>query len=398
MSRNSRAKRHSKKALEKRKANQKKARIQSERLKIPTIYIDESGNSGSNLLDHNQPVFTLASCKYSAIEASSLLKLVNSRSPHELHFKNLKRRKAGQDGIVRLMSHKLINLKNFKINVFLKEFMITTKIVDMLIESMMHTHGEDLYLNGQNIALSNVLYYCLPTFCDAQLVQKMYKNFVDMVRDVNESNINAFYDTVEKVKDSSCDEKFKSDVNLIYATRRYVHDALEKNDKAVLDPSIPAFFSHCIFWGKAYPKGFHIIHDDSHSIEKERVLFAQFMDWTQKDIELGYDRRTFNLPLKGKSLKFGRSDQHPQLQVSDIISSSFSYWASKLWRGETEDYLFQQLNELNLDQFIGNNKIWPTTDVTPEDLNTVYKGGINAVNNIPYFMEMAVPNPNVVGS
>jgi hypothetical protein len=369
-----------------------------EKQKIPTTYFDESGNTGSNLLDPNQPVFSLASCMFSNEEAQQLLNLVDSKSPHEAHFKNLRRRKSGQDGIIRLMSSKLADVKNIKINIFLKEFMITTKIVDLLIEHMMHLMGEDLYLNGRNTALSNMLYYCFPSFCDTDLVQNMYKSFVVMIREQGQEHIDNFYTDVEKVKESSSNQKFKGDVELILSTKNCIHDALEGIDKFSLDSSIPALFSHCVQWGNAYPKGFHIIHDDSHSIEKERLLFAQFMDWTQDEIELGYDRRKYNLPLKGRSLKFASSEKYLQLQVSDIIASSFSYWASGVSRGESQDYLFLELNKLNLDRFIGHNKIWPTMDVTPEDLGTVHDGGLNAANYTPFFLHNSVANPDVANT
>ncbi|MBF4366359.1 DUF3800 domain-containing protein, partial [Vibrio anguillarum] len=104
---------------------------------------------------------------------------------------------------------------------------------------------------------------------------------------------------------------------------------------------------------------------DSHSIEKQREMFAMLMDWTQENVELGYDRRKFDLPLKGKSLKFADSKKHKQVQVADIIASSFAYWAAGVSRGETEDYFFLELDKLNLDRFIGHNKIWPTADVDP---------------------------------
>ena len=398
MSRNSKTKRDAKKAAQKRKNNQKKAIELREKEKIPTIYLDESGNTGSNLLDTNQPVFTLASCMFSNEESQKLLELVDSNSPHEAHFKNLRRRKSGQDGIVRLMSNKLVDLKNVKISIFLKEFMITAKIVDILIEHVMHLKGEDLYLNGRNIALSNMLYYCLPTFFDSDLVQSMYQCFVIMIREQDQESIDNFYQSVENVRKSSSDDKYNGNVDLILDTKIFVYDALKNIDKSCLDPSIPSLFSHCVLWGEAYPKGFHIIHDDSHSIEKQRLLFAQFMDWTQAEVELGYDRRKYKLPLKGKSFKLASSDQHSQLQVSDIIASSFSYWAAGVSRGEEEDYLFLELNKLNLDRFIGHNKIWPTKDVTPEDLGTVHDGGVNAANYTPFFLHNAVPNPNVANT
>jgi hypothetical protein len=219
-----------------------------------------------------------------------------------------------------------------------------------------------------------------------------------MIRIQDQESIDNFYLSAENVKTSAINDEYNRNIDLILDTKKCVHDALEGIDKSSLDPSIPALFYHCVLWGNAYPKGFHIIHDDSHSIENQKLLFAQFMDWTQTDIELGYDRRKFKLPLKGKSLKFASSDQFFQLQVSDIVASSFSYWASGVSRGETEDYLFLELNKLNLDRFISHNKIWPTMDVTPKDLGTEHDGGINAADRIPFFLHNAVPNPDIVGT
>ncbi|TCN98114.1 DUF3800 domain-containing protein [Vibrio crassostreae] len=58
MSRNSKQKRTKKKAKAKNAANQKAEAIRKKQSVIPSIFLDESGNTGSNLLDKNQPVFT----------------------------------------------------------------------------------------------------------------------------------------------------------------------------------------------------------------------------------------------------------------------------------------------------------------------------------------------------
>lgn len=395
MSKNSKLKRELKKRLKINKNNVTRDIQMREKNKTPHIYFDESGNTGSNLLDNNQPVFTLASCKFTTKESERLLELVGSKSPTEAHFKNLRRRKSGQDGIIRLMSDKIINIRNIKVNIFLKEFMITTKIVDILIEHMMHLAGKDLYINGRNIALSNMLYYCLPVFCDEKLVRDMYESFVSMIRTQSEEDITRFYSDVENLKRSCREKSFERNINLILDTKLCVHDALNGIDKNALDPSIPALFSQCVRWGDEYSKGFHIVHDNSHCIEKQTLLFSLFMDWTQNETTYGYDRRKFNLPLKGKSLKFANSEEYTQIQVADIIASSFSYWAAGVSRGETEDYLFLELNKLNLDRFIGHNKIWPTMDFTPEELGTIHDGGINAADHIPSFLKNAIPNSKI---
>ncbi|MDR5860416.1 DUF3800 domain-containing protein [Halomonas eurihalina] len=115
MSRNSQTNRKKKLANKRDKLRASRAKANAEKSKIATIYLDESGNTGHNIVDESQPIFTLSGCKYSNSEAEKLLALTGSKSPLEAHFKNLKRRKSGQDGIVRLMSHRLINKDYVKV-------------------------------------------------------------------------------------------------------------------------------------------------------------------------------------------------------------------------------------------------------------------------------------------
>jgi len=50
---------------------------------IPTIFFDESHNTGAYLLDANQPIFTLASVDYNPNECAKLLRLVSSHQASE---------------------------------------------------------------------------------------------------------------------------------------------------------------------------------------------------------------------------------------------------------------------------------------------------------------------------
>lgn len=137
---------------------------------MKTIYIDESGNTGSNLLDKNQPVFATASCNFSVEEASYLLSKLPASLAQEAHFKKLRKSRAGCEAIIRLLSEELVNPERIKVHVIHKEFMVLTKIVDTLIEAYYNAHGHDFYKNGRNIAYSNMLWYCLSAFCDPEQV------------------------------------------------------------------------------------------------------------------------------------------------------------------------------------------------------------------------------------
>lgn len=91
---------------------------------IPTIYIDESGNTGSDLLNKQQPVFTTASCDFTDEEARYLLSKLPSSNADEVHFKRLRKTASGQNAIVELLSDELINLERVEVQLTHKEFMV----------------------------------------------------------------------------------------------------------------------------------------------------------------------------------------------------------------------------------------------------------------------------------
>lgn len=338
------------------------------------IYIDESGNTGSNLLDKNQPVFATASCDYSLEEAEYLLSKLPSSTATEAHFKRLRKFPAGRDSIIKLLTDNLINSRRIKVYLIHKEFMVLTKIVDTLVEHYYFLHGQDFYKHGQNIAYSNMLWYCLPSFCVAEQVSTMYAAFVKMIRDTSTATIYGFYNEVYKLKKSNKHINFKQEIDLILATYSIANDALSHIDKFSIDPSIPSLFIHCVQWGDIYPEGFVINHDDSSALEQQQYMIIQFMDWSKREVTAGYDRRKFKLPLKAKQLNFVDSKAVKQVQVVDILASSLSYWASSIATNNTSDAFFRQLEMVEFDNLIGNNKIWPDPSVKPEELGTVYDG------------------------
>lgn len=64
------------------------------------IYFDESGNTGRQLADLDQPLFILGSCDFSAEECEQLLRPLRSRQAPEIHFKKLRKSGRGQDRII----------------------------------------------------------------------------------------------------------------------------------------------------------------------------------------------------------------------------------------------------------------------------------------------------------
>lgn len=350
------------------------------------IYMDESGNTGSNLLDKQQPVFTTASCNFTDEEAVYLLERLGFSKADEVHFKRLRKTRSGQKAIIELLADDLICAERVKVHVINKEFMVLAKIIDILVEHYLNKMDCDLYKDGHNIALSNMLWYCLPIFCDADQVRAMYASFVNMMRTKEDAAISLFYDAVFRLKEASNNERFNKFIDLILVTRYTVHLAVASLDKFSIDPSIPSLFIHCAQWGEVYPDGFVVNHDDSNTLEQQQHMVTQFMVWSKNEIVAGYDRRKFILPLKSKKLDFVCSKKVKQIQIMDVLASALAYWAGKIISSDTNDSLFQDLEGIGFDNLVMHNKIWPEPCVNPRELGTIYDGGLNPADASAIFL------------
>lgn len=133
-------------------------------MEIPLIAFDESGNSGGNLLDSEQPVFVLASVHL----ADDAAKEVVGRDAKELKFARLRRSAQGRKRILDILNSPALGAERVLVSGIHKHFMIITKMVDLLVEPLMHTTGFDLYNRGQTWAWLT----CGTSSCQSSSVRK----------------------------------------------------------------------------------------------------------------------------------------------------------------------------------------------------------------------------------
>ena len=99
---------------------------------LKTIYFDESGFTGYNLLDEAQPVFAIASSDVASAEAEAILRESFPRyQAREFKFTNIWRSK-NKAGLVEFGCH-LASLGEHAFSWMIdKRFCVLTKIVDFL--------------------------------------------------------------------------------------------------------------------------------------------------------------------------------------------------------------------------------------------------------------------------
>ena len=125
----------------------------------PIIFFDESHNTGSYLLDANQPIFTLASVDYNPNECAELLSLVSSHQASEAKFGKLQGSPSGRNKILSFLSSTMHSERRVKTMIVHKRFNVVTQLVDIIDETLMRRDGVNAYKHGWNIFKANLLWH-----------------------------------------------------------------------------------------------------------------------------------------------------------------------------------------------------------------------------------------------
>jgi len=128
---------------------------------MKTIYFDEAGNTGQNLIDRDQPYHVLLSHALDIGEVELLLNdLLNKvHNPKELHFKNLKKTPKYQGILLQVLNNELIKEDKIYYSISDKLFCIIAQIVNQLMEYVFYQMGYDIYKKDESLWLANYFYF-----------------------------------------------------------------------------------------------------------------------------------------------------------------------------------------------------------------------------------------------
>jgi hypothetical protein len=343
-----------------------------------TIYCDESGNSGANLPEAGQPFFVLASNNFTEDEANSLLAQVRSPQGGEPKFATLRKSADGVRRLTRFLGDPILQPNRIFADGYHKRYMIVTKMVDLVAETLIHGIGGDLYERGGNIAMSNLLFYCMPVFCGEERTRIFLESFVDLARQRRPEDADAFYEAGDAMLASCSSERFKED--LFFFTERALFGAWwdDHINPMALDPAIPALFRHIVEWTKRGLERFDVVHDNSKPVLASTQSFEEMMALAgEQSQEIGRDRRKMLFPLRASSLTQADSKLVPQLQVADICAGLVNHFLKG--RGQdVADPLSGPINEFVVGRW-EMDALFPSPAVTPEALGTEEMGGTDSV-------------------
>lgn len=346
----------------------------------PTIFFDESHNTGAHLLDANQPIFTLASVDYNPDECAELLRLVSSHQASEAKFSSLQGSEAGRNKILSFISSPIHSEKRVKTMIVHKRFNVITQLVDIIEETLMRRDGIDINKNSGNIVLANLHWYSAPHFCNEQQFNDFLSSFVEMVRNQSSESKSKFFDSAKVLYHNCTDENHKSMLAPYLYAERFIDDILNGVDKKyAIDPAISSFLCHLTEWEIQLDEAPIVIYDESKPITASQPIFKKMMDSSIPPEEIGYGQRKFKFPLKVKELRSGNSKQYPALQVADLMAGATRYYYSAFFRNEDnrfasklkdtgiERFVFGAIAPRDLEHLMSDNLKTSDNDINPAD-------------------------------
>lgn len=262
-------------------------------------------------------------------------------------------------------------------------------MVDQLVETTFFNQGLEYYEGGLNILYAQSLFLQAHIFESKSEYTELLERFQKMIRNKNSESIVYFYSKVEEIYNQIEKESEKNFFFPILLSQNYIKDILKSTNKFTIDLALPSLTILSDIWYKNENVQIKIIHDDSKQVEfwKDFIIYMS-KHLTDKKVDVGFDERKMIFPLQIESIEMVDSKNHIQIQLSDLIGSSFAYYAkSILLEKNVNDTLANIISNTKLAK-MNVHPLQPDMSFFEKD----FKSGKNDINPLDFLAEKSLNN------
>jgi hypothetical protein len=301
------------------------------------IFCDESGNTGVDLLNEDQPIFSLASTSiYRKLAAELMAELTQGR-PKEAKYSRLKGSVRGQRRLLEFLNSRELEIRNTKVFLTDKKFYLISHLVDKLIEPPLHEAGVDLYDRDAHVGLANVWFFAGHTIFPGGHWARVQKALVHAIRRRTESSFAEFDEVLRRAARQTPAESRQFANGILLACGRLSEFIGVYGDMVVFDPAVDAFTALMQSWMNQESGRLRVTHDESKPLRQSEEFLRFLM--TPASVRLaGYGDRKGELPLRISTLTFCGSIGHEQIQVADVLAGAASDWLLAMSGRKASDY------------------------------------------------------------
>lgn len=352
------------------------------------VFCDESGNTGLDLLNAVQPIFSLASTVLDASACAALAAPLLRQGQKEAKYSRLKGTARGQEALLRFFSSDQLSPETTKLLMADKLYYVLTHLVDKLIEPPLHEAGIDLYARDGHVGLVNVWYYAGPRMIPEKAWKRLLQAFVTALRQRSSASFLACDAAILEVASVVREEFRDFATGLRLAAGRLDEFIGVFDDAEVFDPAVDLFIDTMNKWMAQDAGMFDVTHDRSKPLKRSETFLRTMMRPLPTRL-IGYGQRKAELPLRVRNFDFGDSVLMPQLQVADLVAGA-AVDCLLAWSGRRESTAYHEamkrtrLEQLLVGGMLPSPKIEPGAEPGPGEVNLV-DGSTTFLDEAGYF-------------
>lgn len=305
-----------------------------------TIYFDESGFTGYNLLDAEQPVFTVAGA---AIEEKLATEILTEAFPgyqgKEFKFTNIWNGKQ-RAGLVRFAARLEAVQDLAFIYMIDKRFAVLTKIVDFLIEPYITDAGYDFYDDGFCWKYCNYIHFGFTQFAPPELLDALLKSYQAFSRKPSEKSL-ATLQSQLRIMAASADERVQVFLEQMELGARLFHKYHNLGGfKGSDELQATTMFAAVSHFRQRFTEDFEIVHDASSNFLRSKDLWQRMTsDSVPEQMHRLGDGSFVAFPLRITSTQSANSTDSRAIQFCDVLAGLSTRCFDPRTTGEDEAFL-----------------------------------------------------------
>jgi hypothetical protein len=308
------------------------------------IYFDESGYTGTDLSNPEQPFFVIASSTLSDADANTLLQdSFPGYQGAEFKFTNIWRRDRHRKNLERFVS----NLKDVTNSVFVwgvdKKFSLLIKMIDYVIEPVVYASGHDFYANGYARSFVYTVHRDLKNGAPNEVYVQTVLLWDRFARDPNEQ-------TAQELQ-TFTRHQAKTLGGVVQSFFKFLSDCLESfiqegaykaNFSETNEIQLTSMLSSVVYWRQNIKDDFNILHDQSSNFFKSRSMWSTLMRNDAPDVvhQLG-NGSLVEFPLRVSTTTSLRSHDSRSVQFCDVVAGLFTKLMPAVQGFEIDPFLME---------------------------------------------------------
>lgn len=310
---------------------------------VKTLYIDESGYTGHNYLDPDQPIFALASTDINPDDAENILKQSFPKyKGKEFKLTNIWD-SSNQQGLIdfsKLVGKHPSTTFGYFVN---KDYLVLIHMIEWLIEPHQSRAGLDFYADGYCRKLTNYLYYLLTEIEPVDFLHEMIKDYQIFSRKPNLVSLEELKFNLQKYSERVQHPVGKKIITDMAISSEHLPKYTNLDDfKSTNELHLTTFLACVSWWRKNFSEDFRIVHDISSNFSRQKEVWENITSSNVAPYLHPLGDGTFvQYPLRVIETISQDSESNYSIQFCDIISGLCTKYLDTNIMGDKRKFLME---------------------------------------------------------